>query len=1046
MMLLLGIAAWWLQKTTFAKEAAASSAFFRTYFQERVTAINHSWKTQADSFRVELEYLNLLRNHGDNWLDLKMFLAVRQGINPFNHIIVTDKTGQLLFHHGTNPTFPDNILPLKDNSGWHYFAPDNSLLYAIVLDIGLQNAQTGHLIVFFPLDNALLRQIAVPETFTAVLWQKKQVANSQGHSAISEDSNETGIHAHGETINIQESFPWSNSSGPTLLVHKHIKPLFTETELLLALVIIFLFAALLLYLALGSWLLRTANRVKLLGQVSYEFSRHNSRTPPMVAALTAIKHAQNDEITAVALSMDEMTSAIENRILERRLHEKQLSESERRLREITSDIADGVFVIDNDGNLTFLNPQGELLLGWKEAELLGKNSHDLFHHLRPDGSPNPGDTCNIHLTVKSKQPYRSYEDYFVRRDGSFLPVALAAAPIMRDDTVVGAVITFQDNTERLLAEKNIRESQIRFYQLFNSARDAKFVVAILPDRRFGNFLEINDAACQRYGYSREEMLLLTPTVINPPECQHDLDQLAESIVDKQQITFERWHISRDGRRIPVEVSSQLFEYKGQMAVLSSARDISERKHAEEMIRENEHRFRTLAHSLRDAILVFDTKETIVLLNRGGERMFGYSESDLLTRPVATLFPNRPTAIPWFNQLGQFKEQNSEGFSITKEGIARHSEGSEFPIEISLTSWTRSGERFYSAVIRDISERQILERRDLRAYINRIAISALLEVALEPLTLKQKLAVALDIIHTVPRLALLAKGSIMLVTHTGDLELTVERNLSKPLLESCKNIPLGYCLCGRAAQDKEIVFANKIDERHDVSFEGIQPHGHYCVPILSRGDVLGVLNLYVTEGHTRDPDEEAFLATVANTLAGLIERGRAEEKIQHMASHDALTGLPNRVLFQEHLEQELRHAIRTKHLLVVAFLDLDRFKQVNDTLGHEAGDILLKSVTQRLRQCLRDSDTLARIGGDEFTLILPAVDNPTNAANVAEKIIRTLKEPFIIFDHSCQIGVSIGMSCYPDHGTGAEELLQKADQAMYAVKNSGRNAFAFFQPV
>ncbi|MEO5362423.1 MAG: sensor domain-containing diguanylate cyclase [Magnetococcus sp. DMHC-8] len=337
----------------------------------------------------------------------------------------------------------------------------------------------------------------------------------------------------------------------------------------------------------------------------------------------------------------------------------------------------------------------------------------------------------------------------------------------------------------------------------------------------------------------------------------------------------------------------------------------------------------------------------------------------------------------------------------------------------------------------------LADRDLRAYVNRIAISALLEIGIEPLALHRKLEVALEIILTVPWLAMQYKGSIFLVTGDEQLEMVAQKNLNNHLLRTCERIPYGFCLCGKAAQQRQIVFANALDERHDVTFDGIREHGHYCIPILLQDKLLGVLNLYVDHGHRYDPEEEAFLTSIANTLAGVIDRGLADDRIRHMASHDALTGLPNRLLFHELLNQEVRRATRYQQTLAVGFVDLDHFKAVNDTLGHEAGDLLLKAVSTRVRQQLRDSDTLARMGGDEFALILPAIGDRDNAIAVCNKIVQTLSEPFLIQDNACQIGASIGLSLFPAHGQEVDTLLQTADQAMYVVKKGGRNGVAVY---
>jgi diguanylate cyclase (GGDEF)-like protein/PAS domain S-box-containing protein len=171
-----------------------------------------------------------------------------------------------------------------------------------------------------------------------------------------------------------------------------------------------------------------------------------------------------------------------------------------------------------------------------------------------------------------------------------------------------------------------------------------------------------------------------------------------------------------------------------------------------------------------------------------------------------------------------------------------------------------------------------------------------------------------------------------------------------------------------------------------------------------------------------------------------ERKRAEAKIAHMAHHDYLTNLPNRALFLDRLNQAVALARRGGHRLAVLFLDLDGFKTVNDTCGHEAGDLLLQGVAERLTHAVRDSDTAARLGGDEFTFVLHDIGDAAAAAAVAQKIITALAQPFVIGDASCQIGGSIGIAIFPDDGADGETLLKLADEAMYAAKQEGRGRF------
>ncbi|TNC81364.1 MAG: two-component system response regulator [Oleiphilus sp.] len=180
-----------------------------------------------------------------------------------------------------------------------------------------------------------------------------------------------------------------------------------------------------------------------------------------------------------------------------------------------------------------------------------------------------------------------------------------------------------------------------------------------------------------------------------------------------------------------------------------------------------------------------------------------------------------------------------------------------------------------------------------------------------------------------------------------------------------------------------------------------------------------------------------------TARDITERKEAEEFINFQAYHDLLTRLPNRALFKDRLNLALSQSKRNDKKVAVMFLDLDRFKIVNDTLGHAMGDRLLQSVALRLESCIRKCDTLSRFGGDEFTLLLPAISSPEDARTIAKKVINILKEPFTLGDHEVFVGVSIGIALSPEGGESVEQMIQNADVAMYHVKGRGKDGYQFF---
>lgn len=192
-------------------------------------------------------------------------------------------------------------------------------------------------------------------------------------------------------------------------------------------------------------------------------------------------------------------------------------------------------------------------------------------------------------------------------------------------------------------------------------------------------------------------------------------------------------------------------------------------------------------------------------------------------------------------------------------------------------------------------------------------------------------------------------------------------------------------------------------------------------------------------------EDGSIYALCGISTDITERKDIEEHMRHMAQYDGLTHLPNRALFGDRLQQALVAAKRDQKCLALMFLDLDKFKPINDTYGHAVGDLLLKEAAQRIQDCLRASDTAARIGGDEFVVLLPVIEAEQDASMVGEKIRHALNQPFELAGHSLNISSSIGVAVYPQHGADEKLLVKSADIAMYHAKKNGRNNVKLYQP-
>ncbi|HEY6822578.1 MAG TPA: EAL domain-containing protein [Burkholderiales bacterium] len=229
-----------------------------------------------------------------------------------------------------------------------------------------------------------------------------------------------------------------------------------------------------------------------------------------------------------------------------------------------------------------------------------------------------------------------------------------------------------------------------------------------------------------------------------------------------------------------------------------------------------------------------------------------------------------------------------------------------------------------------------------------------------------------------------------------------------------------------------------NEAHPVSSEeGV------ALPLLLGAEVQGALEFWHAGVRAPDASLMRILQSLASQVAQYLVRKKAEEAVLFVATHDALTGLPNRVMFGQRLDHALTQARRHGRKLAVLFIDLDRFKNINDTLGHEAGDGLLREVARRLKHGLRGSDTVARLGGDEFVVLLEEIDDPVLVGAVAQKLIGALAESFLIGGRHYHVTASIGASTFPDDAHDAQALLKNADIAMYRAKERGRNTFQYY---
>ncbi len=462
------------------------------------------------------------------------------------------------------------------------------------------------------------------------------------------------------------------------------------------------------------------------------------------------------------------------------------------------------------------------------------------------------------------------------------------------------------------------------------------------------------------------------------------------------------------------------------------------------------RAETVLASIGDGVLVTDPKGEIEYLNPVAEHLTGWNKDNAQGQQLITAFHlwDQETRQPVKDPIELCLRANLNS-NHTVEAILRNRDRQASPIEITASAIQSDNKNEGNILVfRDVTAKHLAQKELDQDIEGRKALNELLHIRSTEMSVDELLSKALDIVTSVSWLDVHRGGVFLMDTRRKLLRLQVHKNFSPESQSLCKKVQLGQCLCGRAAQQKEFLFSKSVDERHEISYEGMTPHGNYNIPIILDKTVLGVMVLYLKDNYNKRQQEVEFLGNIASALGILIDLNRKSAKINKLAYFDKLTKLANRAFLLKHFKQVVSKAKRNNNQFAVLFLDLDRFKAINDTLGHHVGDDVLIQVSRRLEACVRKDDFVARLGGDEFVILLSGSRKPgsssfDSAQNIAQKILDSVRQPFIVDTHELVIGTSIGVSVYPENGNKLETLLQNADAAMYHAKGQGRNNFQFY---
>ena len=473
--------------------------------------------------------------------------------------------------------------------------------------------------------------------------------------------------------------------------------------------------------------------------------------------------------------------------------------------------------------------------------------------------------------------------------------------------------------------------------------------------------------------------------------------------------------------------------------LTLVRDLRGIRDDDRALHASEQMYRELVENASDLIYVIDLQGNFTSFNRAAQRVSGYTRTEALAMNIAQL-----VASEYLESARQMIQKALHGEPATTSDLEIVTkDGRRVMLEISHRLYLQNGiPRGTHAIARDITDRrrqEVLER-DRLGVLEMIATRKPLDQILTQLV--HMVERQYPEIHAI--VSLLRQGSLYPASASA---------LPEDWLKAMRGVRVGPAAgsCGAAAYWSRAVWANDIatDPRWDDYKDLALAHrlaSCWSVPILAgNGKVLGTLAAYQSKPCRPDKAHGALLQMAGGLAAIAIEQRQLTDQLAYQAHHDALTELPNRLLFHERLRQAIVHAKRSETMVALLYIDLDRFKLINDTLGHASGDTLLRQVARRLKSCLRETDTLARISGDEFTVIATGMRNPKHASVVAEALLKALRDPFQFDNQELFVTASVGISMYPQDATEAETLQRNADNAMYRAKSRGKNRFEYFLP-
>jgi diguanylate cyclase (GGDEF)-like protein/PAS domain S-box-containing protein len=722
--------------------------------------------------------------------------------------------------------------------------------------------------------------------------------------------------------------------------------------------------------------------------VDNEIIRKDGSIALLEESISLLRNAAGEPIGFYGVSRDRT---------EQKKAEMALRESEEKYRSILSTMEEGYYEVDLAGNLTFFNDALSRIYGYARDELMGMNNREYM---------NPLTAQKIYQlfnkVYKTGKPSKIFDWEFVKKDGTIITIEISVS--LRKDSqgnAIGFRGIVRDITERKQAEEALREREENYRSILELAPDS-ITISRLAD---GRYLQVNNAFCRHTGYTPEDVVGRTAFDLNIFVNPSDREQLVKAVRRGRAEGLEIQFRAKDGTILNDLVSAIPIRFQSDDCQLVIATNINALKKAQEALSESEQKYRTILQNMEEGYFEVDLRGNITFFNdatcrnqgRSREELLGMNNREYMTPEMA----KKTYAI--YNKV--YRTGNPARF-IDIEIIRKDGTMAMLEESVSLLRNAAGEPIGFFGVSRDRTEQKKAEE-----------------------ALRQSEEKYRTIIENI---------------EDGYYEVDLAGNFTFVNDALCRI--QGYTRNEMIGMNNREYMDKKTAQKVYKIFNAVLRTGksttitHWQIfrKDKSKREVESSVSLM------RDPsgNPRGFRGVIRDITV----RKQAEEELQYRATHDVLTDLPNRLLFSDRLALALMQAQRNQKRLAVMMLDMDYFKNVNDTMGHSAGDRLLRVVGNRLTELLRSGDTVARVGGDEFLLLLSEIGGIEDANTIAQKILEAFRRPFILDDQGIMITTSIGVAIFPDDGDNADILVKYADVAMYRAKDEGRDNFQRYAPV